>query len=79
MLNHKTLQAIAQQRGVTAAQVALAWLLHQPDVIVIPKSSRLEHLQQNYAAGDLRLTAKELVTLDAVFPAPTQPRPLEVL
>ena len=79
LLNHKTLQAIAQQRGVTAAQVALAWLLHQPDVVVIPKSSRLEHLQQNYAAQDLKLTAEELATLDAAFPAPTQPKPLEML
>lgn len=79
LLDNRVLQAIAQERGVSAAQVAIAWLLHQDSVIVIPKSSRVNHVEQNYAALELRLTAEELEALDAAFPPPTQPVPLEML
>ncbi|MBC7972120.1 MAG: aldo/keto reductase [Verrucomicrobia bacterium] len=79
LLNNQTLKAVAQNRGVTAAQVAIAWLLHQKDVIVIPKSSRIEHVEQNRAALDLKLTAEELAALNAAFPPPTKPVPLEML
>ncbi|MBD1892239.1 aldo/keto reductase [Coleofasciculus sp. FACHB-SPT9] len=79
LLNHQTLKAIAQERGVTAAQVAIAWLLHQDNVIVIPKSSRIDHVEQNYAALNLKLNADELASLNAAFPAPTKPVSLEML
>ncbi len=79
LLNNRTLKAIAQERGVTAAQVAIAWLLHQDDVIVIPKSSRIDHVEQNRVALDLKLSAEELATLDAAFLPPAKPVPLEML
>lgn len=79
LLNNRALTAIAQERGVTAAQVAIAWLLHQDNVIVIPKASRIEHIEQNYTALDLKLSADELATLDAAFPPPTKLVPLEML
>lgn len=79
ILKKRTLQLIAQQRGVTAAQVAIAWLLHQEKVIVIPKSSRIEHVEENRAASELKLSTEELDTLDAAFPPPTQPTRLEML
>lgn len=79
LLNNRTLRVIAQEREVTTAQVAIAWLLHQDNVIVIPKSSRIEHVEQNRAALDLRFSAKELATLDAAFPLPTKAVPLEML
>lgn len=79
LLNNRTLTAIAQERGVTAAQVAIAWLLHQDNVIVIPKASRTEHVEQNYTALELRLSVDELATLDAAFPPPTKLVPLEML
>lgn len=79
LLNHKTLKAIAQTRGVTPAQIAIAWLLHQDNVIVIPKSSRIDHVEQNRAALDLRLSAEELAALDTAFSPPKQPVPLEML
>ena len=60
LLNNRTLKIIAQGRGVTAAQVALAWVLHQDNVIAIPKSSRIDHIEQNYAAMNLKLSADEL-------------------
>lgn len=79
LLNNRTIKAIAQQRGVTAAQVAIAWLLHQDNLIVIPKSSRIDHVEQNYAALNLTLSADELDALDAAFPPPTKAVPLEML
>jgi diketogulonate reductase-like aldo/keto reductase len=79
LLNNQTLKAIAGERGVTAAQVAIAWLLHQENVIVIPKSSRIDHVEQNYAALNLKLSAEELAALDAAFPPPTKIVPLEML
>jgi diketogulonate reductase-like aldo/keto reductase len=79
LLNNRTLKTIAQEREVTAAQVAIAWLLHQENVIVIPKSSRIDHVEQNYAALNLKLSAEELAALDAAFPPPTKPVPLEML
>ena len=79
LLTHPILKAMAQSRNVTAAQVAIAWLLHQDHVIVIPKSSRIEHVEQNRAALDLQLSGDELNTLNAAFSSPTQPTPLEML
>lgn len=79
LLSQPVLKAIAQERNVTTAQVAIAWLLHQDNVIVIPKASRIEHVEQNRAALDLKLSAEELATLDAAFPPPAQPVALEML
>ncbi len=79
LINHKTLKAIAQERGVSTAQVAIAWLLHQDNVIVIPKSSDIDHVEQNRAALDLKLSAEELNILNTAFPLPNKPTPLEML
>lgn len=78
LLNQTALKSIAQARSVTTAQVAIAWLLHQ-QVIVIPKASRIEHVEQNRAALDLKLSAEELASLDIAFPPPDRPVPLEML
>lgn len=79
LLHDRTLTTIAQAHRVTAAQVAIAWLLHQDNVIVIPKASRIEHVEQHDAALDLKLGADELDALEAAFPAPMQAAPLEML
>jgi diketogulonate reductase-like aldo/keto reductase len=79
ILNNRTLKEIAREREATPARVAIAWLLHQEDVIVIPKSSRIKGVEDNRAALDLKLTPEELERLDTAFPAPTKPVPLEML
>lgn len=79
LLEDKMLEKIAQEKGVSAAQIAIAWLLHKDNVIVIPKASRIEHVEQNYAAMNLTLSDEELATLDEAFPAPSQPIPLQML
>ncbi|MBD1852019.1 aldo/keto reductase [Leptolyngbya sp. ST-U4] len=79
LLKNRQLAAIAERLGVTSAQVAIAWLLHQDNVIVIPKASDLAHVEQNRAALDLRLSAADLHELDALFPPPSRPVALEML
>ncbi|WP_242096443.1 aldo/keto reductase [Sphingomonas sp. CROZ-RG-20F-R02-07] len=60
---------IADAHGVSAAQVALAWLLAQgPDVVPIPGSKRRATLEDSMAAPDLALTADDLAALDAAAP-----------
>jgi len=60
---------IADAKGVTAAQIALAWVLAQGgDVVPIPGTKRREYLEQNVAASDVELTAEELRALDAAAP-----------
>jgi diketogulonate reductase-like aldo/keto reductase len=69
----------ARKWGMTPAQAALAWLLANDDVIVIPKTSRRERLRENLGALDHKLTTAQLAELDRLFPPPTGPQPLEML
>ena len=56
---------LAASRGATAAQVALAWLLHRgPDIVPIPGTKRLARLEENVAAASLQLSEDEMRTLD---------------
>ena len=70
------LRQIAQARGLTAVQVALASLLAQPDVIAIPKASSAAHLRENLAAAELTLSAAELQAIERRFPRPVRKAPL---
>jgi aryl-alcohol dehydrogenase-like predicted oxidoreductase len=60
---------IAAEKGVTPAQLAIAWLLAQGDEIVpIPGTKRRTYLEQNAAAVDVELTADDLARIDAELP-----------
>ncbi|MFT3977861.1 MAG: aldo/keto reductase [Sphingomonas bacterium] len=60
------LEVVARARGVPATQVALAWLLRRsPNILVIPGTSSIAHLEQNMAAARLRLTDEEFAAIDA--------------
>ncbi len=61
--------AIAADKGVTAAQLALAWVLAQgEDLVPIPGTRRVATLEQNVAAADIALTPEDLARIEAVFP-----------
>ena len=65
----EAVKAIAADKGVTAAQLALAWVLAQgDDLIPIPGTRRVATLEQNVAAVDLVLTPQDLARIDAIFP-----------
>jgi diketogulonate reductase-like aldo/keto reductase len=70
LAGNRKLAGFAGRHGMTAAQAALAWLLARDDVIVIPKTSRRERLQENLGALDHTLTAAQLAELDRLFAPP---------
>lgn len=79
LCKHPALAPVAARHGVGAAQIALAWLLRQPGVIVIPKAARAEHVRQNRAAADIALTEQDLAALERAFPPPRRAQPLAML
>jgi aryl-alcohol dehydrogenase-like predicted oxidoreductase len=69
----EAMEPIAQSKGISIAQVALAWLLHQPVVTsVIIGAKRLDQLDDNLKSIDIRFTADELSTLDQVSQLPAE-------
>jgi diketogulonate reductase-like aldo/keto reductase len=79
ILRRPELRSIAARHQATPAQIALAWLLRHPDLMVIPKSATPQHVRENQAALDVTLTGEDLKDLDRAFPPPTRKRPLEML
>ncbi len=79
VLGHPEVQRIAKLYKATPAQVALAWVLRQNDVIAIPRAGVPEHARENRAALDLRLSKQDLEALDRAFPPPTRQQPLEMI
>ncbi|BAB51799.1 aldo/keto reductase [Mesorhizobium japonicum] len=73
------LDAVAARHNATAAQIALAWVMHQDGIIAIPKASSQEHVRQNFAALDIKLTPQDITDLDRAFPPPTRKRGLEMI
>jgi diketogulonate reductase-like aldo/keto reductase len=73
------LKAVAARHNATVGQVMLAWCLRHKTVFAVPKTSRLEGVRENAAAGDLQLTAADLAEIDKDFPPPARAKPLEML
>jgi len=66
-----TLDAIAGELGVSAHQVALAWLLHRShNILLIPGTSKVAHLKQNIASADITLSHDHMQTLNALAAPP---------
>ena len=66
------IKAMASEKGSTAAQIALAWVLARgSDIVPIPGTRRIEYLEQNAAAADLTLTRTEIARLDQLATAST--------
>jgi aryl-alcohol dehydrogenase-like predicted oxidoreductase len=63
-------ERIAAAKGVTAGQLALAWVMSRGnDIVPIPGTKRVKYLEQNAAAAAVQLSKDELEQIDAVFPA----------
>jgi aryl-alcohol dehydrogenase-like predicted oxidoreductase len=63
------IQVLAREKGVTAAQLALAWLLTRGEQVVpIPGSRRIERLEENAAAADIELAENDLHRLEIIAP-----------
>jgi pyridoxine 4-dehydrogenase len=68
-LQSSILSSVAQRLGSTPMQVALAWLLHRaPNILLIPGTSSLVHLQENLGAADFELPSDAIAALDGIAP-----------
>jgi len=63
----ETVSGVAKKHGCTPAQVALAWVLAQGSTVIpIPGTRKLERLEENIAASEVKLDATDFATLDAL-------------
>jgi diketogulonate reductase-like aldo/keto reductase len=71
-VNNSHLGSIAAKHNATSTQIALSWLLHQDDIVAIPKAVNLDHVRENRAALELKLTPEDLQELDQAFKPPSR-------
>jgi diketogulonate reductase-like aldo/keto reductase len=64
---NKTIRAIADAHNASTAQIALAWLIAQPRVITIPMSLNPDHIAENIAAAEVRLSPSEMAQLGSLY------------
>jgi len=79
LIGHPAVRAMAAFKGVTVAQLAIAWVLRRPDVCAVAKASTRAHVIENRAALEIGFSQEELDQLDRIFPPPFAKVPLEVL
>ena len=79
LLESATLKKIAKRHDATTSQIALAWVLRQPDVIAIPKASDEKHVRDNARSIEIKLTNEDLADLDREFPMPKSKKSLPTL
>ena len=72
------LSVVARRHGVSPETIALAWTLRHPSVVSIPKASNPDHVEANYAAASLILSAEDCAALDGDFPPPDRATPLVI-
>ena len=71
-VNDSRLKNIAVKHNATPTQIALSWLLHQDNVISIPKATNPQHIKQNLAALDIDLTQEDIKEIDRAFKPPSR-------
>ncbi|EIC83411.1 aldo/keto reductase [Serratia sp. M24T3] len=79
VLNHPVMQQLARARGVSSAQIALAWVTRWDNVIAIPKAVQPDHINDNAAALTLKLTPEEIALIDHAFPPPSHKTSLDIV
>jgi diketogulonate reductase-like aldo/keto reductase len=79
LARNRALEAIAARYKASAAQIALAFVLAQPNTIAIPKAGSEAHVRENRAAADIVLSPGDLAALDAAFPPPKRKSSLEMI
>jgi diketogulonate reductase-like aldo/keto reductase len=78
LLDDPSLLKVAKRHDATPAQIAIAWVLRNPDIITIPKAGNPDHVRENRGALDIELSKKDLRDLDNVSAAPSQKIALEM-
>jgi diketogulonate reductase-like aldo/keto reductase len=75
----RVLAEVARAHGATPRQVALAFLIRQPQVFAIPKAASPAHVEENAGAGDLALAPDDIARIEAAFPLGRPTRSLPML
>ena len=79
LAHHRSLSEVAVHHNATPAQIALAWVLAQPQTMVIPKATGEAHVRENRAAAEIVLTEEDFAALDSAFPPPRRKSSLEMI
>ena len=79
LLKHPAVRDMAGAKGVTPAQLALAWVLRLPEFFAVVKASTPARVMENRAAMEISFSPAELEQLDRMFPPPSSKVPLEML
>lgn len=79
LVDHPALASLARKHGVASSAIALAFLLARPGVMAIPKSARVERVQEFAKARDVTLDAEDLAHLDREFPPPDRKTSLAIV
>jgi diketogulonate reductase-like aldo/keto reductase len=69
----RVLYEVARDHGATPRQVALAFVIRRPSLFAIPKASRVEHVEENAGAADLRLSEEAIALLEEAFASAPSP------
>jgi len=78
LMRSSELMHVAERKGATPAQIALAWAIRAPGVFAIPKASRESHVRDNHKALSIRFDDEDLAELDRHFGPPNKKKPLEM-
>lgn len=73
------IKEMAQTKNISVHQLLLAWVIRNHDLLSIPKTGSVTHMQSNLAAIDVQFTEDELRLLDKYYPKPTQEPSLETI
>lgn len=79
LMTQPVLKEIARQKGITVAQLLLAWVIREEGVMAIPKASSVQHVSENAAALDIHLTSEERAAINGVYAPPATKLPLDVV
>ena len=78
MMKNEAVLQVAEEHKASTYQILLAWVMQQPDVLAIPKSSSSKHLLSNLKALDIELTPEDLQILEKAYPKPERKEPLAI-
>lgn len=79
LMNHPALNELAKRKGVSVAQLLLAWVIHHDGVMAIPKAGSVAHVKENAAALEVVLSQEEIALMEKAFPAPGRKTPLDMV
>lgn len=72
LIRNETLMEIGRRHNATAAQVALAWSVRNPNILSIPKAGSSRHVVENFKSLSIQLTEQDINELDHSFPPPNR-------